>query len=79
MHDLATAEQEYKAAAERDPKSVEAVAGLANIYLQTKRLPEAESALRKYLALDPQNAKAHLQLGRVLAAMNTSSKRTRHL
>ncbi len=68
MNDLATAEQEYKAAAERDPKSVEAVAGLANIYLQTKRLPEAESALRKYLALDPRNAKAHLQLGRVLAA-----------
>jgi tetratricopeptide (TPR) repeat protein len=67
-NDLATAEQEYKAAAERDPKSVEAVAGLTNIYLQTKRLPEAESALRKYLALDPQNAKAHLQLGRMLAA-----------
>lgn len=66
--DLATAEQEYKAAAERDPKSVDAVAGLANLYMQTKRLPEAESALRKYLALDPQNAKAHLQLGRVLAA-----------
>jgi tetratricopeptide (TPR) repeat protein len=67
-NDLVTAEQEYKSAAERDPKSVEAVAGLANIYMQTKRLPEAEAALRKYLALDPLNAKAHLQLGRVLAA-----------
>jgi len=67
-NDLATAEQEYKTAAELDPKSVDAAAGLANIYMQTKRLPEAESALRKYLALDPENAKAHLQLGRVLAA-----------
>jgi tetratricopeptide (TPR) repeat protein len=68
-NDLATAEQEYKAAAQRDPKSLEAVAGLANLYMQTKRLPEAESALRQYLALDPRNAHAHLQLGRVLAAL----------
>ncbi len=70
LNDLVTAEQEYKATAERDPKSSQAQAGLANIYLQTKRLPEAEAALRHYLALDPQNAKAHLQLGRVLAGQN---------
>jgi tetratricopeptide (TPR) repeat protein len=68
LNDFATSEQEYKAAAERDPKSTDAVAGLANIYLHTKRLPEAESALRQYLALNSENAKAHLQLGRVLAA-----------
>ncbi len=67
-NDLATAEQEYKAVAERDPKSAEAAAGLANVYLQSKRLPEAETAIRNFLKLAPQDAKAHLQLGRVLVA-----------
>jgi tetratricopeptide (TPR) repeat protein len=70
--DLATAEQEYKAAAELEPKSYQAPAGLANIYMLTKRLPEAETALRSYLALIPLDAKAHLQLGRVLAAQKKS-------
>ena len=72
LGDPAAAEQEYKAAAERDANSAEAIAGLANLYLKAKRLPEAEAALRKYVAVDPENANAHLQLGRVLAAEGKS-------
>lgn len=68
VHDPATAEREYKAAVALDPKSADAIAGLANLYLAAKRLPEAEDALRKYLAADAGNARAHLVLGRVLVA-----------
>ena len=75
--DFATAEKEYQAAARLDPKSVEAAAGLANVYLETKRLEEAEAALRKYLALaagdgtaPAQTASAHTQLGRVLLELH---------
>lgn len=70
--DPAAAEQEYKAAAQRDPKSPEALAGLANLYLKAKRLPDAEEALRRYVGVDPDNASAHLQLGRVLAGEGKS-------
>jgi tetratricopeptide (TPR) repeat protein len=72
LGDPAVAEQEYKVAAERDANSAEAIAGLANLYLKAKRLPEAEAALRRYVAIDPENANAHLQLGRVLAAEDKS-------
>jgi Flp pilus assembly protein TadD len=75
--DFATAEKEYQTAARLDPKSVEAAAGLANIYMETKRLDEAEAALRKYLALaesaqgaPAQTASAHTQLGRVLLELH---------
>lgn len=65
---LSDAEKEFAAAAELDPKSTEALAGLVNVNMRAHNLPEAEAALRKLLAADPQNASAHLQLGRVLAA-----------
>ncbi len=72
LGDTATAEQEYKAAVDRDSNSAEALAGLANLYLKSKRLPQAETALRQYLRVDSKNANARLQLGRVLAAENKS-------
>ena len=62
------AAKEYKLAGELDPKSNEALAGMVNAYSKLGQMPEAESALRKYLAVDNQNARAHIQLGRVLAA-----------
>ncbi len=68
LNDSATAEQQYKAAAAIDPKSADAMAGLANLYISGKRLPEAGEALRNYLVLDPDNTRAHVMLGRVLAA-----------
>ncbi len=64
---FADAEQEYKAALALDP-SPDAMTGLANIYMRGRRLPEAEQYLRKLVAAHPQQAEAHVQLGRVLAA-----------
>ena len=78
--DFTTAEAEYRKASELDPKSAEAVAGLANVYMETKRFDEAEQALKKYIAIadaagqsdapNPQAASAHIQLGRVLAELH---------
>ena len=64
---FAEAEQEYKQALVLDPTS-DALTGLANIYMRGHRFPDAEAALRKLLAAHPEDAAAHIQLGRVLAA-----------
>jgi tetratricopeptide (TPR) repeat protein len=66
--EFAEAALEYQKAAELDPKSSEALAGLVNAYTAQKQYPEAETALRKYIALDPANPVAHVQFGRVLVA-----------
>lgn len=63
---FADAEQEYKQAYTLDPSS-DAVAGLANIYMRGHRFAEAEEFLRKLAAAHPEDAGAHIQLGRVLA------------
>ncbi|HTR67934.1 MAG TPA: tetratricopeptide repeat protein [Terriglobales bacterium] len=69
----ADAEQEYKQALAADPKSDDALTGLANIYMRGRRFPEAEEFLRK-LAIDrPNDAVIHMQLGRVLAAEGKSA------
>jgi tetratricopeptide (TPR) repeat protein len=61
------AEAEYKRALALDPKS-DALTGLANIYMHGRRFVEAEEYLRRLVAAQPENAAAHVQLGRVLAA-----------
>jgi tetratricopeptide (TPR) repeat protein len=61
------AEQEYKQALALDPSS-DALTGLANLYMRGRRFPEAEQCLRKLVATHPNEADAHVQLGRVLAA-----------
>jgi tetratricopeptide (TPR) repeat protein len=61
------AETEYKRALALDPKS-DALTGLANIYMHGRRFVEAEEYLRRLVAAQPENAAAHVQLGRVLAA-----------
>jgi tetratricopeptide (TPR) repeat protein len=58
---------EYKQALALDPSS-DAMAELANIYMRGRRFPEAEEYLRKLVTLHPNDAGAHIQLGRVLAA-----------
>ena len=65
---FADAEQEYKKALALDSQSVDAVTGLANIYMHGRRFPEAEDYLRKLLASRADSAPVHVQLGRVLAA-----------
>jgi len=67
---LAGAEVEYKKSVELQPKNPSALGALAYIYSTQKRYPEAEAALRKFIEIDPQNAKAHLQLGSVLLESN---------
>ncbi|HWF03656.1 MAG TPA: tetratricopeptide repeat protein [Candidatus Angelobacter sp.] len=63
---VAATEQQYlKLAATGNNESVERLIGL---YLKQKRYSDAETWLHKYLAANPQNAAAQLQLGKLLAA-----------
>jgi Tfp pilus assembly protein PilF len=64
---FADAEQEYKQALALDPAS-DALPALANLYMRGRRFPEAEEYLRKLVVAHPEQAAAHMQLGRVLAA-----------
>jgi tetratricopeptide (TPR) repeat protein len=62
----AAAEQQYlKLAAAGNNDSIERLIGL---YLRQKRFADAETWLHKYIAANPQNAAAQLQLGKLLAA-----------
>jgi len=70
---FADAEHEYQQVVELDPKSLEGMAGLVNVYAKTQRLPEVERMLRHYLELNPGNETAHVQLGRVLALRNDAA------
>jgi Flp pilus assembly protein TadD len=63
--DWASAEREYRTA-QAIQSSPRALAGLVNIYRQTKRTAELELALREYLKLQPDDANAHFQLGELL-------------
>jgi tetratricopeptide (TPR) repeat protein len=65
--DWPNAEREYLAA-EKIEHSTELLAGLVHVYQQMNRAPEAEAMLREYLKLQPTDAEAHLQLGRLLLA-----------
>jgi len=58
---------EYKQALALDP-SADAITALANIYMRGRKFPEAEEYLTKLVRLHPEDASAHVQLGRVLAA-----------
>ncbi len=64
----ADAENEYKQALTLDPSSIDALTGMANIYMRGHRFTEAEEILRKLVTLHPNDAGAHMQLGRMLAA-----------
>ena len=64
--DLLAAEQQYlKLAAAGSGESMEHLIGL---YLKQKRYADAETWLRKYMAANPRNTAAQLQLGKLLAA-----------
>lgn len=69
--DPSGAEPLYLKLAETGPDHAtndQATEGLISLYLKQKRLPDAESWLRKYLSKNPQSLPAQAQLGRVLAA-----------
>jgi tetratricopeptide (TPR) repeat protein len=63
----ADAVEEYKKALALDASS-DALTGLANVYLRGRQFPEAEEYLRKLVAAHPDDAGAHIELGRVLVA-----------
>lgn len=65
MKAWALAEREYLAAQKLSP-SASAWAGLASVYQQTGREPEAIQALREYIKLAPGDLRAELQLARAL-------------
>jgi tetratricopeptide (TPR) repeat protein len=62
----ADAEKEYRQALALQPQSPDALAALTNFYMRQKRFADAETLLRKLVELHPENAGAHLQLGRML-------------
>ena len=64
---FADAESEYRQALALDPSS-DALTALANLYMRGRRFPEAAEYLQRLVGQQPQNAAAHIQLGRVLAA-----------
>lgn len=63
---MAEAEKEYLVAADLGDSG--GMGRLIGVYIKQKNLPRAESWLRKYLAANPQNSAAQVQLGRILAA-----------
>ncbi len=69
--DALGAEQRYRAALKSAPDaaaSADALIGLANLYMRSQRLPQAEAVLRQFIATHPDQAAAHIQLARVLAS-----------
>jgi Flp pilus assembly protein TadD len=64
---FADAEGEYKQALAVDPSS-DAIVGLADMYVRGHKFAEAEQYLRQIAKQHPEQAAAHVQLGRVLAA-----------
>ncbi len=72
--EFSAAEQELRKAAELDPKSGEAIAGLAGLYTRSKRLPEAEAAIRQFLQITPASTQARVLLGRVLLAQGKNQE-----
>jgi tetratricopeptide (TPR) repeat protein len=61
------AEEEYQQALALTPESPDALAALTNFYTRQRRFADAEALLRKLVAVHPNDATAHLQLGRMLA------------
>ena len=63
----AEAEKEFKQALAVAPQSSDALAALTNFYMRQRRFADAEALLRKLVGMHPNDAAAHIQLGRMLA------------
>ena len=64
QHREADAERELKRAAELDPQNPEPLAYLGQMYADANRLPEAEAALRRSIALTKEVSQNEYQVGR---------------
>lgn len=76
---FADAEEEYKKALDIDSASSDAVTALANLYMRGQQFEKAEDMLRKLVVTHPQDAVAHMQLGRVLAASGKNDEASTEL
>jgi len=79
LGELDAAAREFQIAVEIDPKTYPAVSRLADIYRKQKKYVEAEMALRKVLAAEPENMAAHAELGRALAAEDRNEEAAEEL
>ena len=70
------AKTEYQRALTGSPEETRAQAlrGLVNIAITSKQYGEAEKSVREYLAAEPSDSKAHLLLGRLLAAQQKNDE-----
>jgi len=78
---LASSEYELalKNASKLEPKNVEIYKGLGAIYLQQKRLKEAEGAYRLITELTPKDPEAHFYLGSIYNELKNNSLAEREL
>jgi tetratricopeptide (TPR) repeat protein len=78
QHRMAEAEKEYQRALELtpagSPEAADALAALTNFYMGQKRFGDAEALLRKLVVVRPNDAAAHLELGRMLAISGKSDE-----
>jgi Flp pilus assembly protein TadD len=66
--DIASAVESYEAALRLDPRDVETVIHLGNLYAGLKRYPDAETKFRAALELEPKSPQALLGLAQTLDA-----------
>jgi tetratricopeptide (TPR) repeat protein len=76
--DFGAARASFLAIARDHPDQESAFAGLGTALLLAGELPAAEEAFRRCLALDPKNAEAHYNLGRVYEAMGAPERAAEH-
>jgi tetratricopeptide (TPR) repeat protein len=63
--DLSAAIDQYREALEYDPKATEIFARLADLYVQTNRVPEAVQDAQEAIQKNPDNKEAHRMLGQI--------------
>ena len=76
---LDEAAREYQTALRLDTKSQPAISGLVSVYIRQNKYPQAETALRRLLAIDPANGGVRQQLGQVLAKEGKSDEAAEEL
>ena len=55
--------EQYKAVLDQDPKNVNAIKGIAYLYLQMKKFEEAKTYYHKAIDLDPNDPEAYYSIG----------------
>ena len=72
--DEAKLQYQQSLTAAKGEERLRALRGLVNVAVASRQFPEAETDVRQYLAEDPNDAQAHLLLGRLLAAQGKNDE-----